>query len=117
MLVALALCLGACGNSSRSKDSCRFDASVWRNPTSTNGPPGHVTTRQHMVDALLSCKLLAGKTPREVRALLGRPSFRPAKTRWYFDLGPDRNIGLDREQLYVQFDGQSRVRDAELVTF
>jgi outer membrane protein assembly factor BamE (lipoprotein component of BamABCDE complex) len=70
-----------------------------------------------MADSLVSCKLLVGKTREEVRALLGRASFRPAQTRWYFDVGPDRSIGLDREQLFVQFNAHSRVRKAELVTF
>jgi outer membrane protein assembly factor BamE (lipoprotein component of BamABCDE complex) len=70
-----------------------------------------------MADSLLRCKLLVGKTRSEVRALLGSPSYRGARTRWYFDVGPDRHIGLDREQLFVRFGARDRVREAELVDF
>jgi outer membrane protein assembly factor BamE (lipoprotein component of BamABCDE complex) len=117
VLVVAALCVAACGGGSDTPKSCRFDANAWRNPASNAGTPGRLTQRQHLADSLVTCKLLVGKTRDQVRALLGRPSFRPAQTRWYFDVGPDRDIGLDREQLYVQFSGQSRVRKAELVTF
>lgn len=117
VLVVAALSVAACGGGSDRPKSCQFDASAWRNPASSAGTPGHLTQRQHLADSLVSCKLLVGKTRKQVRKLLGRPSFRPAQTRWYFDVGPDRDIGLDREQLYVQFSAQSRVRRAELVTF
>lgn len=66
-----------------------------------------VKVRRQAADNLVRCRLLQGKTKRQVRAILGGPSITSREEHsWSYLVGPERGfISLDDENLTVFFRG------------
>jgi hypothetical protein len=120
LALSVAFVAGGCSGDEAARPGCDgfpFDSAACRAETSNSGAPGALTERQRMADNLVACESLLGTSRTDVRRVLGAADVKGEDGDWYFDLGPDRDAGLDREQLEVKFDERGRVTKTELATF
>lgn len=105
-------CGGSTGESTDSRVDCstaQFDPAAWaglKDPYEADKP----TVRQKLADVLVECDVLAEKSIREVRALLGEPDSRDRQG-WRWTLGPAgySDLGSEMDYLVVTFDRENHV--------
>ena len=84
----------------------RFTPDEWRSATSE--------TKHFYVNDLLRSNVLAGRTPDEVKALLGTPGSEKGEERWDYTLKP-QDCSVDHWLLSIEFD-RGRVNNYGLST-
>lgn len=95
----------------------RVTAAMWRR--SRHDGPGALTFHQMLADDLVRCDQLQGKTYREARALLGRPSESGKQdgaryADWILGTERDSLFQVDSEYLSLRFNAAGRLRSARL---
>jgi len=93
-----------------------FDQAQWAKFSS----PQQAAKRYYMARYLIDRGLLAGKTPREISAMLGEPNVAApnadAPKFILYDLGPERGsfFHIDDDWLEIQFDGKDEVESVRI---
>jgi hypothetical protein len=83
----------------------------WRRAVASDDEPG----RRRVAGFAAKCGALNGQSRRWVRTAFGRP-VEAGETTVYYYLGPD-GLGIDSENLAIDFGADDRVISAEVVQF
>ncbi len=118
-----ALALSACGgDEALACERFRLDREEWRDARKRKLREDAPTSAQRIADAIARCGTLHGRPREEVMRLLGPPETTDVASPWpvgadFFEyrIGIDRrDFSIDYEVLFVRFDRDGRVTEADV---
>jgi hypothetical protein len=94
---------------------CSFDSADWADGREERKSLERYAALQPMAEDVEECDLVAGRSPADVRALLGAPDdtnkLRPGRPRrWTYSLGSAHSLDSTDHLLSIEFGSDDRVR-------